>query len=200
MRRVDLGADAAHQALGHGGGPDHRAALDGGFGIVAQGLRGRYQRRIGQFGRAGKECLGREHQARGDGAASVGSARVHHVDVGGSTKVHHNHGRSVARAGRDGVSDAVGANLMWVGQVDGNAAVARGVNHERLATDDLAKHPLPGLREDGDDARDGNVGDVGEGQSGADVSGTEAVTAQAIALAKTFLNNPERKTDEESQN
>jgi len=34
----------------------------------------------------------------------------------------------------------------------------------------------------------------------ADELGTEAVTAQAIALAKAFLNNPERKTDEESQN
>jgi tRNA dimethylallyltransferase len=34
----------------------------------------------------------------------------------------------------------------------------------------------------------------------ADELGTEAVTAQAIALAKAFLNKPERKTDEESQN
>ena len=91
----------------------------------------------------------REHQAGRDGSAAVGAAVVHHVDVGGRAKVHHDDGRTVRVPGGYGVGDAVRAHGAGVGHVDGHAVVVRRVDQQRASAQQVSQAAPPGARQRG---------------------------------------------------
>ena len=176
--RVDLGHGLGDQCGVAAGGDDHRAAVDFGEQAVenaanqpavavdgpgAHGLHGGLadgafrlgQIDPGQQGRALGQVVGHRAEPGRDGPAAVGGGRGDHVEGHGGAEVDDDCGTAVAGFHRDGVGQAIGADLGGFRVVDADAEPAVGAEemHRCAGAEVVAEHGSSAGHHRGDDAR-----------------------------------------------